>query len=311
MPAGDTDISWQVLRRIVHEWGGTAAELAEVTPLEGGCINTTLAISTTDGNKAVLKISVHRVNRAYQDEAIQLNLLRRLGLPAPEVYAAKVGSLDDPFSYLLMEFMPGTNLGEAKKACGETEFDHLQTELAEMLLTLHAHTSSHYCRVTQAEGPMFDQWPRFYRHVFDPIWHEVEKSAALPVKSRKLVAKVHERLDRLISNDDCPRLVHWDVWATNVLAAPDGDGHWRITGLLDPNCKYAHAEAEIAYMELFHTTTPAFTRAYQQGRKLPPEYHRVRKPVYQLYSLINHVRLFGHEYAKPLMGALERVAAVV
>ena len=40
------------------------------------------------------------------------------------------------------------------------------------------------------------------------------------------------------------------------------------------NCKYAHTEAEIAYMELFHTITPAFLRAYQQGRRLHPDYHR-------------------------------------
>ena len=42
MPVQETDISWQVLRRIVHDWVGAAAELAEVKPLVGGCINTTV-----------------------------------------------------------------------------------------------------------------------------------------------------------------------------------------------------------------------------------------------------------------------------
>ena len=77
--------------------------------------------------------------------------------------------------------------------------------------------------------------------------------------------------------------------------------------LLDPHCKYAHAEAEIAYLELFQTITPAFLRAYQRQHKLPAEYHRIRKPVYQLFSLINHLHLFGQEYLKSVMGAVDKV----
>src|SRR5436305_875354 len=82
---------------------------------------------------------------------------------------------------------------------------------------------------------------------------------------------------------------------------------WRIAALLDPNCKYAHAEAEIAYMELFGTVTPTFMKAYQKERKLSPEYHAFRKPVYQMYSLLNHLRVFGPEYLKPAIGAIERM----
>ena len=70
-------------------------------------------------------------------------------------------------------------------------------------------------------------------------------------------------------------------------------------------------EAEIAYLELFHTATPAFLKAYQQAHKLSPEYHRVRKPIYQLYSLLNHVRLFGHEYDKALLAQVDKVGALV
>ena len=84
-----------------------------------------------------------------------------------------------------------------------------------------------------------------------------------------------------------------------------------IAALLDPNCKFAHSEAEIAYMELFHTVTPAFLRAYQQSRRLAPEYHQVRKPIYQLYEMLNHLRYFGHEYLKPTVAAVERVTPLV
>jgi fructosamine-3-kinase len=310
MSAQDADISWQVLRRIVHDWMGTTAELAAVTPLYGGCINTTLALTTQDGARAVLKISPHRVDRSYLHEAYQLNLLRALGLPAPQVYSCKVGTLDDPHSYLLMEFLSGVDLAEARRRCAPEQFDHLQAHLADLLLRLHANTSSHYARLVEGQREEFTSWPEFYRRVYDPIWKEAEKQAILPVKMRKQIAKVHQKLDVLLAHDDCPRLVHWDIWSTNVLAYPDEHGKWWITGILDPNCKYAHAEAELAYMELFHTVTPAFLRAYQSAHRLAPEYQRVRRPVYQLYPLINHLHLFGAEYLKPLSAAVERVAQV-
>lgn len=312
MPSGDSDISWQSLRRIVHEWQGTSAELAEVKRLVGGCINTTLLVETRDGAKAVLKISPHRVNRDYQREAFQLNLLRELGLPAPRVYASRVASLDDPDSFILMEHLDGVNLQQAKEQCSPEQFDHLQQHLAELMVTMHEHTSSHYCRVNQEpQNKTFDTWPKFYRHVYDQIWHEAEKKNLLPVKCRKTIAKLHERLERYVAHTDKPRLVHWDVWNTNLLARPDEHGRWWVTGILDPNCKFAHAEAEIAYMDLFHTCTPAFTRAYQQTFRLGDDYHRLRKPVYQLYPLINHVHLFGEQYVRPLLAAVDKVAALV
>jgi fructosamine-3-kinase len=311
MLSQDAEISWQMLRRIVHDWVGAAAELAEVRPLEGGSISSTIALTTKAGDRAVLKISPHRVNRQYLAEAYQLNILRTIGVPTPQVYASKVGDLDDPVSYLLLEFVDGVDLAQARKQCADDDFDRLQCHLADVVLAMHNNTHETYTRVTDGDREEFAAWPAFYRKVYDPHWHECEKTGNLPVKIRKTIAKIHERLERLIAHDDCPRLVHWDVWSSNVLCKPDEHGRWWVSGLLDPNCKYAHAEAEIAYMDLFHTITPAFLRAYQQVRKLHPDYHRVRKQIYQLYELINHLNAFGPEYLKPTIAAVEKLGAVV
>jgi len=311
MSVQENDISWQVLRRIVREWSGEAAELAEVKPLVGGCINTTLALVTADNNRAVLKISPHRVNRDLLREAHQLRLLREMGLPAPQVYIAHLADLDNPDSYLLMEFVDGIDLASAKEHCTSDQFDDLQRHLADLVRALHSRTSLVYRRENPDDPYAFNAWPSFYRHVYDAIWNDVQKSGVLPIKIRKQIGKLHENLERYIGNDDSPRLVHWDIWATNVLVLPDSQGAWRVSALLDPNCKYAHAEAELAYMELFHTITPAFLKAYQRGGHLPDAYHRVRKPIYHLYELINHVHLFGHDYLKPLLTTAERVATFV
>jgi fructosamine-3-kinase len=300
-----------MLRRIVHDWVGTSAELAEVKPLAGGSINTTAAVTTAAGERAVLKVSPHRVDRSYVHEAYQLNLMRSVGMPTPQVYSCRVGTLEEPFSYLLLEFIDGVDLAAARNRCAPEQYEHVQMHLADLLQTLHAQTHSHYGRVTEGEREEFAEWPKFYRRCYDEIWHEAERSSLLPTKARKQIARVHERLERLIGNDDVPRLVHADLWTSNVLAKEDGFGKWWVCGVLDPNCKYAHAESELAYLELFHTVTPAFMRAYQLGHRLAGEYHTVRKHVYQLYELVNHLQLFGAEYLKPLMGCLERVGQFV
>ena len=302
------DISWQSLRRIVHDWAGQAAELAEVKPLAGGSVNTTLLLQTKQGDKAVLKVSPHRVNRELERESQQLELLRGIGLPVPKVYADRVASLDSPDSYLLMEFIEGHDLGTARHLCGADVYDDLQRHLAELVLAMHIRTGEAYGRHCSFDTARFDRWPAFFRHVYDPSWADVEKTALLPSKVKRQIGKIHEKLDRLLDHDDRPRLVHWDIWATNVLVGPDGDGRWRVRAIIDPNCKYAHYEAELAYMELFHTITPAFLKAYQKQIRLGEGYHRTRKWVYQLYPMIHHVSLFGHDYVKPMMGCLERAA---
>ena len=313
MAAMPVDISWQVLRQIVHDWVGASADLVEVKPLEGGSVSNTLALTTAGGDRAVLKITPYRIDRAYADEAMQLNLLRDAGLPAPRVYRWEIGTLDHPFSYLLMEFVEGVDLPTARERCAADVFDAVQAELAEMVLKLHSHTSTHYQRLTQGEPRRYDAWAPCYRDIYDGIWHEVEKlagPAALPPKCRKIVSKVHERLEKLLAHGDQPRLVHWDLWGNNLLLRQD-DGQWHVAALLDPACKYAHCEAELAYMELFHTVNSAFMRTYQQSRRLAAEYHQVRKPIYQLYEMLNHLRVFGPEYLKPTLAAVERVTPLV
>src|SRR5262252_8742849 len=99
------DISWPVLRKIVQDWLGSSADVAEVNPLDGGSISTTLLLTTNSNEKAVLKLSQHRVDKIYEREAFQLELLRSLGLPVPKVFAWRIGTLEDPNSYLLMEFI--------------------------------------------------------------------------------------------------------------------------------------------------------------------------------------------------------------
>lgn len=311
MSYGDAEIPWALLRRIVQQWAGSSAELIEVTPLTGGSINLTLLLKLKDGLQGVIKLSVHRVNMEYEREAHQLNVLRDLGVPTPRVIDCHTGSLDEPHSYLLLEHIEGVNLNRAKQQCSPEQSDGLQHMLADLLIKLHSNCGEQYGRVTPNESPKFDAWPAFYRYIYERVVREVEHDPHLNTKQQRLIHKIHDRLDRLLAHGDRPRLVHWDVWSANLLVKPDDNGNWQLSAVLDPQCKYAHSEVEIAYLDLFHTSAPAFNKAYQHVFKLDEGYHRVRKVIYQMYTLLNHVQLFGAEYVKPLTSALDRAAALV
>lgn len=304
------DVSWQTLRRIARSWAGDSVEIEEVRHLHGGSVSNTMAIVLNTGEKAVLKISPHRVDRSVAREAQQLSHLRVIGVPVPAVYRWKLGDLDEPDSFLLMEHVEGIDLAKAKAQCSTAEFEALQDDLARIVLVMHGQTSDVYMRVgtTGAEGAEFAEWPAFFRSVYDGMWRELEKDSATEKSCRKAFNKVHDALPKLLTHGDVPRLVHWDLWSANVLAAPGKEG-WKVTAILDPMCKYAHAEVELAYLEMFQTVNGAFMRRYKRELKLDEGYAALRREVYQLYFLMDHAAFFGGQYHGKLAEAAERMAS--
>jgi fructosamine-3-kinase len=89
-------------------------------------------------------------------------------------------------------------------------------------------------------------------------------------------------------------LLHGDLWGGNILVAQG-----RVTALIDPACYYGHAEIALAMLCLFDHPDPAFTGAY--GAAAPGQADR--RPIYQLFPALVHLRLFGQAYR----GLVERL----
>ncbi len=302
------EVSWPVLSRIANQWLGESVELTGVKSLHGGSMSTTLLLRFKRHKPVVLKIAPHMVVQQYQHEAYQLNMLRDWGLPCPEVYASKLGDLDDPNSYLLMEQMPGEPLSAVRSKLGEEDLGHIQKHLAELVLQLHGQSGQVYHKVEDGNEEGTRDYVHFFHGIYDPILEDVITMKLIPPPLRRRVCSIHEKLGRLLQHSDKPRLVHGDLWSANLLVQQDRQGKWWVSGILDPNCRYSHAEVELAYLELFRTVTPAFFRVYGQVHRLSEEYGRIRRDVYMLYPLLNHVRLFGKQYVKPLGTVAERIS---
>lgn len=96
-----------------------------------------------------------------------------------------------------------------------------------------------------------------------------------------------------------PSLLHGDLWRGNTAALADGEAV-----VFDPASYFGDAETDLAMLELFGGPLPAsFLHGYGQIR-----HDRMkRKPWYDLYHALNHVNLFGSDYAGMVEHCLREV----
>jgi len=78
----------------------------------------------------------------------------------------------------------------------------------------------------------------------------------------------------------------------------------RVAGLIDPACYWGHAEADLAMLTLFGRPGPAFWDAY--GPTEPGL--EARRPIYQMWPALVHLRLFGGTYRGLVERLLEEAA---
>jgi len=94
-------------------------------------------------------------------------------------------------------------------------------------------------------------------------------------------------------------LLHGDLWSGNAAVLADGE-----PAIFDPAVYYGDREADLAMTELFGGFPPAFYRGYDDAWPLDPGY-RIRKRLYNLYHLLNHLNLFGGSYLAAAHAAID------
>lgn len=112
------------------------------------------------------------------------------------------------------------------------------------------------------------------------------------------------RLEELL-HDHAPAasLLHGDLWGGNVAALPGGQ-----PVVFDPAVHFGDRECDLAMSKLFGGFPPAFRQAYEQEWPLPEGWQQ-REPLYQLYHLLNHARLFGGGYLAQSGECINRLLA--
>jgi len=97
-------------------------------------------------------------------------------------------------------------------------------------------------------------------------------------------------------------LLHGDLWGGNYATTRDG-----APVIFDPAVYFGDREADIAMTELFGGFGRRFYDAYNDAWPLDSDYE-IRKTLYNLYHVLNHLNLFGGGYggqAYSMIGRLQ------
>ena len=100
-----------------------------------------------------------------------------------------------------------------------------------------------------------------------------------------------------------PALLHGDLWGGNWGVLEDGS-----PAVFDPAVHWGDREAELAMTELFGGFGAEFNAAYRLHAPLDAGY-AVRRDLYQLYHVLNHLNLFGEAYLPQSLDLLRRLLA--
>jgi fructosamine-3-kinase len=93
----------------------------------------------------------------------------------------------------------------------------------------------------------------------------------------------------LAGHNPTPSMLHGDLWQGNT------GFHNNQPVLFDPAFYFGDRETDIAMSELFGRFPENFYRGYADVWPLETDY-QYRKPIYQLYHVLNHALLFGGQY---------------
>jgi protein-ribulosamine 3-kinase len=273
---------------------GVSSTTIQLEPLHGGCINH--AARLTAGNHTFfIKWNESPPPGMFQKEAMGLALIKQTKtIRVPEVlgYFEGEGIQQSLPAFILMEFIP------SGKRLSSYTFQNLGEQLAQM----HLHTLSpggkfgleedNYLGTSPQTNRWHEDWGNFFiEQRIKPQMELAFRNGKLPPARRSLLEKLIVRIPEILGNQTHqPVLLHGDLWIGNVLNDPNDH-----PVLIDPAVFYGDREAEIAYTRLFGGFQSEFYLAYQQVFPLETGFE-IRKDLYNLYHLLNHLNLFGEPY---------------
>jgi len=290
---------WPSIAAKISEATGTAFSVERERAIGGGCINSACMLQG-DGQRYFVKLNHADRIEMFEAEAQGLNeILQSNTIHAPRPVC---WGIVDSQCYLVMEYL---ELG----AGDSTSLDALGRQLARM----HHCTAPRYgwdrdntIGSTPQPNTRCDDWLEFWRK--HRLGFQIELAArnghggALQRRGEQLLVD----LPALLADHRPPAsLLHGDLWSGNYAITSDGE-----PVIFDPAVYYGDREADLAMTELFGGFSPRFYAAYRDEYPIDPGYP-VRKTLYNLYHILNHLNLFGAGYRSQAEAMIESLLSEI
>jgi protein-ribulosamine 3-kinase len=277
-------------------WPEIAAEIASIThttfkinqltAVSGGCINEAYCIAD-DHQRYFIKINSPDNLPMFEAEAAGLKEIfntRTIRVPTPICWGK-----NERHAWLVLEYLDmnhssnrdaaalGSGLAAMHKICAE-QFGWQRNNTIGATPQINTNTSN---------------WVQFWRSNRLGYQLQLAKNNGYTGKLQKLGEQLLTELDTFFTEvSPAASLLHGDLWSGNY--------GFDTTGkpvLFDPAVYYGDRETDIAMTELFGGFPTAFYAAYREVYPLASGYE-IRKTLYNLYHILNHLNLFGDSYLR-------------
>ncbi|MBK1619656.1 fructosamine kinase family protein [Lamprobacter modestohalophilus] len=286
---------WQAIVDQISAVSGRRFQPGKPQAIGGGCINQAVVLG--EGAQRVF-VKLNRADRLAMFEAEAAGLAEMAATKSIRVPEPLCAGVDRDQAFLALEYIKlGGGRGDAIAA---------GRQLAEMHRTTRQRFGwdrDNTIGSTPQHNAERDDWVAF--------WSEQRLGFQLQLAAQNgYCGRLQQRGERLCQGlaallDHAPpaSLLHGDLWGGNIGYAADGE-----PVIFDPACYYGDREADLAMTELFGGFGGAFRAAYEEAWPLSPGF-AVRKQLYNLYHILNHLNLFGGGYLSQAERMIDRLLA--
>lgn len=209
--------------------------------LEGGLFNTTYRVSLRGPEREVVlrmgpvhcELLLPYEENLMRAEEYVYGLFHANGIPGSTVVACDTSRELIDRDYMIVDFIESVPLSSV--------------EDPKVTAELFRQTGEYAARLNQIEGPGFGRVSEILRGNISPSWPaylacELSQTLELlgkhdlltPTQCRLISGAFTKNLD-VLAGVTVPHLAHCDLWAGNVLAAPDANGRCEVKAIIDPD----------------------------------------------------------------------------
>lgn len=294
----------EALESALRQLRGNDFKLHALRPLnEQGSGSSAQTALASDGKEQyfvkLLPASAHDQLLAESDGLLALGRCPAFRVPQPLACGLSTdGDLADRQAFLVSEYLPlqavqpenGARAAEALAALHQLEGEQFGWH------------RDNWLGNSPQSNPFASNWALFFaEHRLRP---QFERARALG-HERELIRqgeRLYARVPALfLDYRPRPSLLHGDLWHGNIAQLADGS-----PVIFDPAVHYGDRESDLAMSELFGGLPASFYAAYRRQWPLDDDYE-LRKPLYSLYHILNHLNLFCRSYLREAMRLATRL----
>jgi fructosamine-3-kinase len=286
---------WETIGTAIAEVTGNQGTVVQQGAVGGGCINQAVRLQY-GGQTYFVKLNGAAQVGMFEAEARGLRELRdshTLRVPEPLCWG-----VDGQTAWLVLEHLALGGSGDP-------------AALGRGLASLHRVTQPQFGWVrdnTIGSTPQINtpnpDWIAFWREHRLRFQLDLAERHGHGGRLRARGERLLAELPQLFADyQPAASLLHGDLWSGNYAYTRDGE-----PVIFDPAVYYGDRETDLAMTELFGGFGREFYAAYRGAYPLDAGY-AVRKTLYNLYHVLNHLNLFGGGYLSQAQGMIDNLLA--